>query len=72
MYAKCGALPKKKSKIFCIVGRKDGFAFKKSDFKIHIPEVNKRLITPHSESFQAIIWHCLVSHPLLQVKKTKW
>ena len=63
---------RKKSKIFCIVGRKDGFAFKKSDFKIHIPDVNKKLITPHSEAFQAVIWHCLVSHPMLQVKKTKW
>ena len=34
--------------------------------------VNKNLITPLTESFQAIIWHCLVSHPLLQKNKTKW
>ena len=30
------------------------------------------LITPHSEAFQAVVWHCLVSHPALQIKKTKW
>tara|TARA_X000001036_G_scaffold388125_1_gene384258 strand:- start:71 stop:661 length:591 start_codon:yes stop_codon:yes gene_type:complete len=63
---------KKKLKIFCIVGRKDGYAFKNSNFKICIPSVNKKLITPHTEAFQAVIWHCLVSHPKLQENKTKW
>jgi D-sedoheptulose 7-phosphate isomerase len=37
-----------------------------------IPEVNPARVTPLSEGMQAIIWHCLVSHPNLQVRKTKW
>lgn len=62
----------KKSKILGIVGRKDGYTYNKGDLVIDIPVEDPKLITPHSESFQAIIWHCLVSHPLLQVKKTTW
>ena len=45
---------------------------KKGDNIIVVPEINKKLITPFSEAFQAVIWHCLVSHPLLQTCKTKW
>jgi D-sedoheptulose 7-phosphate isomerase len=37
-----------------------------------IPEVNDKRVTPHSEAFQAVVWHCLVSHPALQIKATKW
>jgi D-sedoheptulose 7-phosphate isomerase len=37
-----------------------------------VPAVDPALVTPHSEAFQAVVWHCLVSHPALQVKKTKW
>ena len=37
-----------------------------------IPLINKKLILPHSEAFQAAVWHCLVSHPMLQSNKTKW
>ena len=62
----------KRAKIFSIVGRNDGYAANNSDISIIIPIVNEIRITPHSESFQSIIWHCLVSHPLLQVNKTKW
>jgi D-sedoheptulose 7-phosphate isomerase len=61
-----------KSKILSIIGKKDGFARTHSDVSILIPNVNNKLITPHSEAFQAVIWHCLVSHPILQVNKTKW
>ena len=61
-----------KSKIFGIVGRSDGYLYKNVKNIVLIPNIDKNLITPHSESFQAVIWHCLVSHPLLQENKTKW
>ena len=63
---------KKKSKVFGIVGRKDGYAFAKGDCVIVVPEVDRKFITPYSESFQTVIWHCLVSSPELQQKNTKW
>jgi D-sedoheptulose 7-phosphate isomerase len=63
---------KKRGKIFSIVGRSDGYAFKKSDISILIKSSDKNLITPISESFQAIIWHLIVSHPELKRNKTKW
>ncbi len=59
-------------KVFGIVGKKDGYTAKNSDLVICIPEVNKNRVTPISESFQAIVWHCLVSHPDLQIYDTKW
>ena len=63
---------KKGSKILGIVGRDGGFLKKKGNEVVLVPTVNKNKITPHVESFQAVIWHCLVSHPLLQLNKTKW
>ena len=63
---------KKKGKIFGIVGKKDGYTKKKGHNVLVVPLVDKKLITPHSEAFQAVIWHCLVSHPDLQSNKTKW
>jgi len=63
---------KKRGKIFSIVGRSDGYAFKKSDISILIKSKDKNLITPISESFQSIIWHLIVSHPQLKINKTKW
>ena len=63
---------KRKSKIFGIVGKKDGYTRINANVSILIPNVNDKLITPHTEAFQAVVWHCLVSHPLLQVHKTKW
>ena len=63
---------KKKCKIFGIVGKKDGYIAKNADEAVVIPEVNKSLVTPYSEAFQAVIWHALVSHPLLQLNRTKW
>ena len=55
-----------------IVGRDGGYTSKVADVCIIIPTVNKETITPHSESFQSIIWHLLVSHPKLKFKQTKW
>ena len=62
----------KKSKVLGIVGRDGGYTKKKGDAVIIIPTLNKKLITPYAESFQSVIWHCLVTHPKLQSKKMKW
>ena len=59
-------------KVFGIVGKKDGYTAKNADIVVTVPQIHKDRITPHSESFQTIIWHCLVSHPILQVNATKW
>ena len=63
---------KQKCKIFGIVGKKDGYIAKNADEAVIIPEINKSLVTPYSEAFQAVVWHALVSHPILQSNKTKW
>ena len=62
----------KKGSIVSIVGRKDGYAYKNSDISVLIDVQNKELVTPISETFQVLLWHLLVSHPDLQVNKTKW
>tara|TARA_A100001015_G_scaffold313767_1_gene421752 strand:- start:1099 stop:1689 length:591 start_codon:yes stop_codon:yes gene_type:complete len=63
---------RKRSKIFGVVGKKNGYLKKRGDLVILIPEVNLKKVTPLSEAYQAIVWHCLVSHPMLQQKKNKW
>lgn len=63
---------KKKAKILSIVGKNNGFAFKHSNISLLIKISEDKLITPISESYQSVIWHCLVSHPELQVNKTVW
>lgn len=63
---------KKKSKIFGVVGKNDGYIAKNADNVIIIPNINPSLVTPYSEAYQAVVWHALVSHPLLQSNKTKW
>jgi D-sedoheptulose 7-phosphate isomerase len=55
-----------------IVGRDGGYTARVADVCVIIPTVHPDRITPHSEAFQAIVWHLLVSHPLLQLKATKW
>lgn len=60
------------SKIVGIVGRDGGFTAKVADACVIIPTVNPDNITPHSEAFQAVIWHLLVSHPKLKANQTKW
>ena len=59
-------------KIFGVVGRNGGHTKKIGDNVIVVPTVDAALVTPHTESFQAVVWHCLVSHPQLQIKETKW
>lgn len=55
-----------------IVGKKDGYTAKVGDVVVVIPAVEPKRITPHSEAFQAVVWHSIVSHPNLQVNSTKW
>lgn len=58
--------------IFGVVGRDGGYTARVGDFVIIVPTVNQDHITPHSEAFQAVIWHLLVSHPALKARQTKW
>lgn len=55
-----------------IVGRDGGYTARVADVTILIPTVNPNNTTPHSEAFQAVVWHLLVSHPKLKVTPTKW
>jgi D-sedoheptulose 7-phosphate isomerase len=60
------------AKILGVVGRDGGYTGKVGDAVCIIPTVNPDAITPHSEAFQAVIWHLLVSHPALKARQTKW
>ena len=60
------------SKIMGVVGRDGGYTGKVADACCIIPTVNSKRVTPHTEAFQAVVWHALVSHPDLQVEETKW
>lgn len=60
------------AKVFGIVGRASGYTAAQGDVVAVIPAVNPDRVTPLSEGMQAIVWHCLVSHPDLQIRKTKW
>jgi len=60
------------AKVFGIVGRGTGYTAKQGDVVVVIPQVNPDRVTPLSEGMQAVVWHCLVSHPVLQSRKTKW
>lgn len=55
-----------------IVGRPDGYTAEKAHAVVVVPLVEPSRVTPHSEAFQAVVWHCIVSHPKLQVNQTKW
>ena len=60
------------AKIGGIVGRDGGYTAQVADACVLIPVVNATHITPHSEAFQAVVWHLLVSHPDLKQEQTKW
>lgn len=55
-----------------VVGRDGGYTAKEANACVIVPTVNPDHVTPHSEAFQAVVWHLLVSHPKLKVGKTKW
>src|SRR6516165_6013151 len=58
--------------ILGIVGRDGGHTAEVADACCIVPTVNAQNVTPHSEAFQAVIWHLLVSHPKLKIQQTKW
>ena len=60
------------AKVTGVVGRDGGYTAKVADACVIVPTVNPETITPHSEAFQAVIWHLLVSHPKLKANQTKW
>jgi D-sedoheptulose 7-phosphate isomerase len=60
------------ARILGVVGRDGGYTAKVADACVLIPTVNAEHTTPHSEAFQAIVWHLLVSHPALKAHETKW
>lgn len=55
-----------------VVGRDGGFTKKSSELTMVIPTVDENLVTPHTEGWQAVLWHLLISHPLVGVNDTKW
>ncbi len=60
------------ARIIGVVGRDGGYTAQVADAYVLIPTVNPAHVTPHTEAFQAMIWHLLVSHPELKTAETKW
>jgi D-sedoheptulose 7-phosphate isomerase len=60
------------ARVVGIVGRDGGYTAQVADACVVIPTVNADNVTPHSEAFQAVVWHLLVSHPALKLVQTKW
>jgi D-sedoheptulose 7-phosphate isomerase len=58
--------------ILGVVGRDGGYTAKVGDAVCIIPTINSEAVTPHAEAFQAVVWHLLVTHPLLKARQTKW
>lgn len=58
--------------IMGVVGRDGGYTAQVADACVIVPTVNSENVTPHSEAFQAVVWHLLVSHPKLKANQTKW
>ena len=60
------------ARVLGVVGKENGYTARVGDVVVVIPVVRDDMVTPYSEAFQAVVWHCLVSHPALQAKPTKW
>lgn len=60
------------AKVLGVVGRDGGYTAQVANACVIVPTVNPESITPHTEAFQAVIWHLLVSHPKLKANQTKW
>ncbi|MBK6909276.1 MAG: SIS domain-containing protein [Rhodocyclaceae bacterium] len=60
------------ARITGVVGRDGGYTAQMADVCLIVPTVNPDTVTPHSEAFQAVVWHLLVSHPKLKASQTKW
>ena len=59
-------------KIFGITGRDGGYTKQVGDEVVVVPTVDDSRVTPHSEAFQAVVWHCVVCHPQLKMQANKW
>lgn len=60
------------AKILGVVGRDGGYTAQVADACVIVPTVSAETVTPHTEAFQAVVWHCIVSHPQFQAQKAKW
>jgi len=60
------------AQVIGVVGRDGGYTAQAADACVIVPTVNAETVTPHTESFQAVVWHLLVSHPRLKIAPTKW
>jgi D-sedoheptulose 7-phosphate isomerase len=60
------------ARVVGIVGRDGGYTAQVADACVIVPTVNPEAVTPHTEAFQAVVWHLLVSHPRLKAVPTKW
>ena len=60
------------ARVFGVVGRPDGYTAGMADVAVIVPVGDEALVTPLSETFQAVVWHCLVSHPDLMTRKATW
>ena len=60
------------ARVLGVVGKSSGYTAEVGDVVVVIPVVREDLVTPFSEAYQAVVWHCLVSHPSLQAMPTKW
>jgi D-sedoheptulose 7-phosphate isomerase len=55
-----------------VVGRDGGYTHQVADACVIVPTVNRATVTPHTEAFQAVVWHSMVSHPRLMTHEMKW
>jgi Phosphoheptose isomerase len=58
--------------VYGVVGRDGGYTAQVADAVVIVPTIDAGRVTPHTEAFHAVVWHCLVSHPALQTQRTKW
>lgn len=60
------------AKVLGVVGRDGGYTKRVADACILVPMINPDTVTPHAESFQAMVWHLIVTHPHLKAREGKW
>lgn len=60
------------ARIFGVVGRDGGYTAEAADACVIVPTISAATVTAHTESFQAVIWHLIVSHPAILVNEMKW
>ena len=69
----CVSLANEKgASVMGVVGRDGGYTKESSDLTIVVPTIDDGLVTPHTEGWQAVVWHLLISHPKVCVNETKW